>query len=89
MGDLNKKQPALATDDHASGMDMNFNGIFDGNASWVHSNQAMQIGYDLCIELDVKFVHGDSGMVKDLLFDSINSSETVTGVKCVDGQKWM
>jgi len=64
-----------------------FRGLFNGNAGWVNSTNAMAIVKRECESLGVKFAAGVNGTVIELLREGCDGG-TVTGVKTEDGKEW-
>ena len=78
--------PVLAHPSHSDGK-AGFRGLFNGNAGWVKSMEAMAIVKRECESLGVKFETGVHGTVVELLRRG-SESEIVTGVKTEDGKEW-
>ncbi|KAG9666341.1 hypothetical protein KCU99_g9782, partial [Aureobasidium melanogenum] len=64
-----------------------FKGIYNGNAGWVESTEAMQIVKRECERLGVEFVAGESGTAISFLRDPKDNSK-VTGVRTENGTDW-
>ncbi|OAL53593.1 FAD-dependent oxidoreductase [Pyrenochaeta sp. DS3sAY3a] len=64
-----------------------FRGIYNSNAGWVKSADAMLILKRECERLGVEFIAGDSGTVTSFVRDP-NNSKTVIGVRTANGTTW-
>jgi sarcosine oxidase / L-pipecolate oxidase len=78
--------PVLAHPSHSENKSR-FRGLFNGNAGWVKSMDAMAIVKRECENLGVKFETGVKGTVVELLREG-SGNETVTGVQTEDGKEW-
>lgn len=64
-----------------------FRGIYNGNAGWVESTNAMLILKRECERLGVEFVAGESGAVVEFVRDPVNPTKVV-GVRTANGTIW-
>ncbi|KAB8215232.1 FAD dependent oxidoreductase [Aspergillus novoparasiticus] len=64
-----------------------FRGIYNGNAGWVESTNAMLILKRECERLGVEFVAGESGAVVEFVRDPANPAKVV-GVRTANGTIW-
>lgn len=65
---------------HAPG----FRGIFDSNAGWVDSSEALKVVAKECESMGVEFVTGQRGTVKSLVWN--HDHDKVIGVENLDGE---
>ncbi len=63
-----------------------FRGIYNGNAGWVKSADAMVVLAAECRRLGVRFASGAAGTVVG--FVRAADGQTVTGVRTQDGREW-
>jgi sarcosine oxidase/L-pipecolate oxidase len=81
-----KMFPALSSVSNHSEPKSSFQAIFNGNAGWVKSMDAMLVIKRECERLGVEFVSGLSGTVDKLIRSEVD--QTVAGVVTVDGTEW-
>lgn len=65
-----------------------FRGIYNGNAGWVESTNAMLIMKRECERMGVEFVAGESGTVAEFLRSRDNNAKVI-GVRTVNGTTWL
>lgn len=78
--------PALASVPNHSEEKSSFQAIYNGNAGWVKSMDAMLVIKRECESLGVEFVSGLSGTVDSLIRSE--TDQTVTGVITSEGTRW-
>ncbi|KXT18125.1 hypothetical protein AC579_4547 [Pseudocercospora musae] len=81
-----QKFPFLGYDQRHVEHKQNFRGIFNENAGWVDSIEAMEVLYRECCRLGVQFVHGKYGTVVSL--ERRAPSSEACGAKTEDGTIW-
>ncbi|KAI6914357.1 hypothetical protein KC318_g654 [Hortaea werneckii] len=64
-----------------------FRGVYNGNAGWVESTNAMLAMKRECERLGVEFIAGESGTVVDFVRKS-EDPQTVVGVRTANGAVW-
>ncbi|EME80877.1 uncharacterized protein MYCFIDRAFT_46458 [Pseudocercospora fijiensis CIRAD86] len=81
-----EKFPFLGYDRRHHERKQDFRAIFNKNAGWVDSVEAMRVLYRECCKLGVNFVHGKPGTVVSL--KRREPSTAVCGVEAEDGTIW-
>lgn len=81
------KCPVLGTDARHRMRKETFQGIYNSNAGWVNSTEAMAIIFRECQRRGVKFVAGPAGTAVELL--RAVDGKTIIGALTEDGTEWL